>query len=155
MTDTRRPGIEWTRPFAPFSGQHLLALMALCAGAAQASEGSCISAGRLNAEGQWAPQFQSVRLIDEAGRPMAARSKAELARVRAVELTEPALLSVCDGSRGLARGDDSGGVKAAVPAARPGRLNVQGVGFAKLQSGGELVELTVQVPADRIVMVTR
>jgi hypothetical protein len=42
-----------------------------------------------------------------------------------------------------------------VPAAKPGRLTVEGVSFPKLQTGGELVELQVQVPADRVIMVTR
>ena len=138
-----------------FSCKHAWALVLFSAAAAQASDGSCITAGRFNAEGQWAPQFQTVRLLDEAGRPMVARGKADLSRVRAVELTEPALLSTCDGSRDVKRGEDPAAAKAAVPAARPGRLTVEGVGFPRLQTGGELVELKVQVPADRIVMLTR
>jgi hypothetical protein len=54
----------------------------------------------------------------------------------------------------LTRGD---GVlsKGAVPAAKPGRFNVVGLGFPKLQTGGELVELEVNIAADQIVMITR
>ena len=42
-----------------------------------------------------------------------------------------------------------------IPAAKPGRHNVIGIGFPKLQIGGELVELKVQVNTDQIVMITR
>ena len=135
--------------------RHGWALVLLSATTTQAFGQSCITAGRLNGQGQWAPQFQTVRLLDESGRPLAARSKADLSRVRAVEITQPALLSTCDGNRDLSRGEETPAAKASVPAAKPGRLSVEGVGFPKLQTGGELVELQVQVPADRIVMVTR
>lgn len=129
-------------------------LLATVAGA-HANEASCISAGRLDASGRWAPQFQEVRLLDEAGRALSARSKTDLARVRGVELTQPALLSACSGERGLARGDDKPQTKAPVPAAKPGRLVVDSVAYAKLQTGGELVELKVQVAPDQVVMITR
>ena len=46
-------------------------------------------------------------------------------------------------------------IKAPVPAAKPGRHNVIGLGFPKLQIGGELVELKLQVSADQMVMITR
>jgi hypothetical protein len=132
-----------------------LAVLALAAAAgAQASDATCISAGRLDAEGRWAPQFREVRLLDEAGRALATRSKADLARVRGVELTQPALLSACTGDGGLPR-EDKATTKAPVPAARPGRLVAEGVGYARLQTGGELVEIKVQVPSDQVVMITR
>jgi hypothetical protein len=133
----------------------LAAWVLMAAGGAQAANASCISAGRLDAEERWAPQFQSVRLLDEAGRALATRNRADLSRVRGVELTQPALLSNCDGDRALTRGDDTAAAKAPVPAAKPGRLVVEGVGFAKLQTSGELVELKVQVPPDRVEMITR
>lgn len=120
-----------------------------------AAEPACLTAGRLDAEGRWAPQFRSVRLLDESGRALAARTKADLSRVRAVDLTDTALLSRCDGDQPLARGDESPAAKAPVPAATPGRLVVSAVGFPKLQAGGELVELKVSVPAERVMMVTR
>jgi hypothetical protein len=122
---------------------------------ANASETSCITAGRMNADGNWSPQFQSVRLLDDAGRRLSVKLKSELTIVRGVELTEPALLSGCEGDRALTRGNDVVTDKAPVPAAKSGRFNVIGVGFPKLQIGGELVELRVQVSTDQIVMITR
>lgn len=133
----------------------LAAWVLMAAAGAQAADASCISAGRLDAEGRWAPQFQAVRLLDEAGRALPTRTRADLSRVRGVELTQPALLSACEGDRALTRGEDSASTKAPVPAAKPGRLVVEAVGFAKLQTSGELVELKVQVPPDRVVMITR
>jgi hypothetical protein len=122
---------------------------------ANSSEASCITAGRFNADGKWSPQFQSVKLLDDAGRSLSVKLKSELALVRGVELLEPALLSGCEGDRALTRGADAITDKAPVPAAKPGRHNVIGLGFPKLQIGGELVELKVQVSADQIVMITR
>ncbi len=132
----------------------LFAWVCAAAGVAHASDASCISAGRLDGEGRWAPQFQEVRLLDEAGRTLATRSKADLARVRGVELTQPALLSACAGERGLTR-EERAAAKAPVPAAKAGRLVVDGVTYAKLQTGGELVELKVQVTPEQVVMITR
>lgn len=129
-----------------------VALSCFLATAAQAS--SCITAGRMDA-GRWAPQFQSVRLLDEAGKLLSVKNKSELARVRSVELTEPTLLSVCTGDQPLTRGDDVPAPKGPVPAAKPGRLSVAGVTFPKLQVGGELVELKVTVAPDQVVMLTR
>ena len=128
---------------------------AAIAQAQSAADASCITAGRLDAGGRWAPQFASVRLLDEAGRVLQQPARAALSRVREAEVTEPALLSRCDGNAPLAKGEDTPAPKASVPAASRGRLKVTAVGFPKLQTGGELVELQVQVPPDRVVMVTR
>ena len=113
---------------------------------------TCITAGRLDNAG-WAPQFQSVRLLDEAGRILMVKSKSELTQVRAVEFTEAALLSVCDRNKPVER---AGGVmsKGPVPAAKPGRFKVAGLSFPRLRSG-ELVEFEVTIAADQIVMTTR
>lgn len=113
---------------------------------------SCITAGRMD-NSVWAPQFQSVRLLDDAGRILTVKNKSELTQVRAVELTEVALLSVCDGNKAIAGGE---GVqfKRPVPAAKPGRFSVVGMGFPKLQNS-ELVEFEVTIAADQIVMITR
>ena len=113
---------------------------------------TCITAGRMD-NSVWAPQFQSVRLLDDAGRTVPVKNKSELTRVRAVELTEAALLSVCDGNKAVTRGE-SVQVKGPVPAAKPGRFNVAGLGFPKLQNG-ELVEFEITIGADQIVMITR
>ena len=120
-----------------------------------ASDASCITAGRMNANGHWAPQFQAVRLLDGAGNLLPVKNKSDLTRARFVELTEPALLSVCEGDRQLQPGDPTATAKAPAPAAKPGKFNVMGFGFPKLQTGGELVELKVQVPPEQVVMVTR
>jgi hypothetical protein len=129
----------------------IAAVACLLSNGVQAS--TCITAGRMDAAG-WAPKFQTVRLLDGAGRALSVKNKSELTQVRAVELTEAALLSVCDGNKALTRGDGAT-TKGPVPAAKPGRFNVAGVGFPKLQTGGELVELEISVPADQIVMITR
>jgi hypothetical protein len=104
--------------------------------------------------GGWAPQFKSVRLLNEAGRVLVVKDKSELTQVKVVELKETALLSTCDGNKSLTRGDDTG-IKGAVPAAKPGRFDVLGLGFPKLQIGGELVEFEITVAADQIAMITR
>ena len=113
---------------------------------------TCITAGRMD-NSVWAPQFQSVRLLDDAGRILPVKNKSELTQVRAVELTEATLLSVCDGNKAVARGEGAQ-VKGPVPAAKPGRFSVAGLGFPKLQNG-ELVEFEVTISADQIVMITR
>ena len=130
--------------------QSLLLAASLLSIGVQAS--SCITAGRMD-NSVWAPQFQSVRLLDDAGRKLKVKNKSELTQVRAVELTEAALLSVCDGNKAVAQGE---GVltKGPVPAANPGRFNVAGFGFPKLQNG-ELVEFELTIEADQIVMITR
>ena len=135
--------------FTIFKSSLLLVACLLTMGV-QAS--SCITAGRMD-NSVWAPQFQSVRLLDDAGRILSVKNKSELTQVRAVELTEAALLSICDGNNALARGD---GVqsKGPVPAAKPGRFNVAGLGFPKLQNG-ELVEFELTIGADQMVMITR
>ena len=136
--------------FTIFKSSLLLATCLLPIGV-QAS--SCITAGRMD-NSVWAPQFLSVRLLDETGRIVPVKNKSELTQVRVVELTEAALLSVCDGNKPVARGE---GVqsKGPVPAAKPGRFNVVGLGFPKLQIGGELVEFEITVAADQIAMITR
>ena len=127
-------------------------LLAACLFSSGIQASTCITAGRMD-NSVWAPQFQSVRLLDGTGRIVPVMNKFELMQVRAVELTEAALLSVCDGNKAVAQGE---GVqtKGPVPAAKPGRFTVAGLGFPKLQNG-ELVEFEVTIAADQIVMITR
>ena len=127
-------------------------LLAACLLPIGVQASTCITAGRMD-NSVWAPQFQSVRLLDEAGRIVPVKNKSELTRVRAVELTEAALLSVCDGNKTVTRGE-SVQLKGPVPAAKPGRFSVAGLGFPKLQNG-ELVEFEITIAADQIVMITR
>lgn len=128
--------------FKIFKSSLLLAACLLSIGV-QAS--SCITAGRMD-NSVWAPQFLSIRLLDDAGRILPVKNKSELTQVRAVELTEATLLSVCDENKAVARGE---GVqsKGPVPAAKPGRFNVVGLNFPKLQNG-ELVEFEVTIAAE-------
>lgn len=123
---------------------------------AQASEPSCITAGRVDANGRWAPKFDQVVLLDGSGRAISGASKADMSNVRAVDIKEPALLSACVGDRPLPVADGSAASpKSPVPAAKPGRLPVVGVGYPTLRTGGVLVEVKVSVSADQIVMLMR
>ena len=127
-------------------------LLAACFLSIGVQASTCITAGRMDNAG-WAPQFQTVRLLDDAGRNLSVKNKSELTQVRAVELTEAALLSACDGNKPVDRSD---GVmsKGPVPAVKPGRFTVTGLSFPKLRSG-ELVEFEVTMAADQIVMISR
>lgn len=122
---------------------------------AQSESGQCIVAGRI-ADGRWAPRFDAVQLRDQNGRVIARADKASLARVRQAELAQPALLSRCDGSNPLARADDEPPQpKGQVPALSAGMVDVESVAFPKLRTGGELVELKVRAPAERVVLLSR
>jgi hypothetical protein len=121
---------------------------------AQSGDGNCIIAGRLGDSG-WAPRMQGVQLLGQDGRAVTGSDKSSLSGVRQVRLTAPALLSRCDGNGQLALGPDAPGAKSPVPAIGPGTLAVESVSFPKLRRGGELVELKLTVPAERVTMVTR
>lgn len=121
---------------------------------AQATEASCIIAGRIGDTG-WAPRMQGVQLLGQDGRAVTGADKPSLAAVTQVRLTAPALLTRCDGSNELAPGPDVPGAKAPVPAVGPGVVAVEAVNYPKLRRGGELVELKLTVPAARVSMVTR
>jgi len=118
-------------------------------------ENSCILAGRLSDEGRWAPRLAAVQLLNQEGRAVSGADKPSLSAVRQVRLSAPALLSRCDGDAQLALGPQAPGAKEPVPAVGPGVLPVEAVSFPKLRRGGELVELKVTVPAERVTMVTR
>jgi hypothetical protein len=134
--------------------------LALCAGAASVSAsaqatGQCIVAGRLS-DGMWAPKFASVALLGASGQPVNRPSKQSLAGVRRASLAQPALLSRCDGNGPLANGDNEpAGPGGQVPAVSAGMVEVEGVSFPKLRTGGELVELRVRVAPERVVLVAR
>jgi hypothetical protein len=127
----------------------------------QLNAGQCIVAGRLNADGKWAPRYEGVELRADKGRVIKRSGKADLSDTRQVRLSQPAVLTRCDGDGEVAKGDEgglgSGGFtdRESVPALSPGLVEVIGVAFPRLRSGGELVELKVKVPLDRLVMVTR
>ena len=137
---------------------HLLLVAAAAVLAAPAfaqSEAQCILAGRLS-DGQWAPRFNAVQLRGADGRVIARSTRDALARVTKAELARPALLSRCNGDQPLLSADnEAAGRKTDVPALSRGMVDVEAVSFPKLRTGGELVELRVRVPAQRVVMVTR
>lgn len=133
----------------------LVAAAALAAPAFAQSDAQCILAGRVS-EGSWAPRFDAVQLRGADGRLIARSSREALAAVKKAELAHPALLSRCNGDQPLARADgEPRGQKTQVPALARGMVDVEGVSFPKLRTGGELVELRVRVPAERVVMVRR
>ena len=59
-------------------------LMAACLLPIGAQASTCNTAGRMD-NSVWAPQFQSVRLLDGTGRIVPVKNKSELTQVRAVE----------------------------------------------------------------------
>ena len=139
-----------TRPFL------LVAAAALAAPAFAQSDAQCILAGRLNDQGQWAPRFAGVQLLGAHGQAVNGASKQLVSAVSQARLARPALLSRCNGDQPLASADgEPRGQKAPVPALARGVVDVEGVSYPKLRTGGELVELRVRVPAQRVVMVTR
>ena len=133
----------------------LAAAAALAAPAFAQSDAQCIVAGRLS-DGLWAPKQEAIHLFGADGRPIATPTKAALANVRRATIDEPALLSKCDGNHTLFNADNEApGRKTDVPALARGSVEVEGVNYPKLQTGGELVELRVRVPVERVVMITR
>lgn len=133
------------------------ALAAACVAvpAAAQGEGQCIVAGRLSGQ-QWAPRLAGVQLLGANGQVVGAASRGALAAVRQVRLSQPALLSRCDGNAALFNADNEPGqAKTEVPALQAGVFDVEGVAFPRLRTGGELVELRVRAPAERVVMLTR
>jgi len=148
------------KPETPSFSSRLLRVVLLlsisCGSVAYASDLACITAGRLDSNGQWAPKFDSVRLLDGLGRAISSSKKDELRNLQALEITEPALLSACLGEKPMTPADGSQSqTKSPVPAAKPGRVAVVGVDYPQLRVGGALVEVKVQVTADQIVMITR
>ncbi|RYF36463.1 MAG: hypothetical protein EOO25_20845 [Comamonadaceae bacterium] len=136
----------------------LIAGLALAAGvsafAQAAGDNQCILAGRLGDAG-WAPRLSGVQLLGADGRAITSADKQVLAGVKQVRLSAPALLSRCDGNGELALGPDAAGPKSAVPAIGAGVVAVEAVSFPRLRRGGELVELKLTVPAERVSLVTR
>jgi hypothetical protein len=134
------------------------ALSAISASAQTApSDAQCILAGRLNVEQRWAPQSSGVELLDAAGKRVTSSSKEALASVKAVRLSQPALLSGCNGNQALPSGADSTGKKSPAPALSAGQapITVAAVTYPPLRVGGELVELKVDAQANRVIQLTR
>jgi hypothetical protein len=99
--------------------------------------------------------MQGVQLLGADGKAVTSAGKQALATVKSVRLSSPALLSRCDGNGELALGPDAVGPKGKAPAIGAGVVAVESVSFPKLRRGGELVELKLAVPADRVLLVSR
>ena len=117
----------------------------------------CILAGRLNADNRWAPLARGVTLLNAQGERVSDSSKNALDTVRAVRLSEPALLSRCNGSQPLVSGESTTGSKTPAPAIKPGSmaLNVEAIYYPPVRAGGKWVELQLVLPADRVVTAAR
>lgn len=130
-----------------------------CATAATAQD-HCVVAGRVNAEANWAPRFKGVELLSADGKRVSGAGAEALASVKQARVTQPALLSACNGNRAAAKGGDSSpSAKTEVPAVSPGKglLTVAAVSLVPLEkAGGSLVELKLtELPTGRVVMVKR
>ncbi len=134
----------------------LVAAAAVAAPAFAQSDAQCILAGRLDDQGRWAPRFAGVQLLGAHGQAVNGASKQLVSAVSQVRLAQPALLSRCNGDQPLASADgEPRGQKTQVSALARGVVDVEGVSYPKLRTGGELVELRVRVPAERVVMISR
>ena len=118
---------------------------------------SCILAGRLNADNQWAPLARGVTLLNAQGERVSASSKKALDTVKAVRLSEPALVSQCNGNQPLASGEGTKGSKTPAPTVKPGSiaLNVEAIYYPPVRAGGQWVELQLMLPVDRVVTAAR
>jgi hypothetical protein len=121
-------------------------------GIAQAA--GCITAGRIDEQGRWAPRMGGVELIDAQGRAVSG-PRASLEAIKAVRILADAPFSMCQGNAGpLARTDTSPGAREPSQHVRAGvaPLNVQAVFTPSLRAGARLVELQVAAPTERIVL---
>lgn len=127
------------------------------AAAPQAGQAQCILAGRVSSEGRWAPQASGMQLLDVAGKPVTGAAPSSLSTIKAVRLAETALLASCNAGQVMADGDASQGSKSPAPAVTAGNIPVQVQAMAMLpgRAGGQWVELRLNVPAERVVMLTR
>lgn len=139
--------------------RHLFVVPWLFAASAALAQDSCLLAGRVNAESQWAPRFKGVELLNASGKRVTGAGANALASVKQARITQPALLSACNGKQPITKGDDSPvAAKAPVPAlaAGPELLAVESVRLLPLNAGGAWVEVKLAALApQRVVMLTR
>jgi hypothetical protein len=130
---------------------------AVSAAAPQAGDAQCILAGRLNSEGRWAPAASGVMLLDASGQRIRSAGKPALDSVKAVRLAEPALLAKCNGNQPLADGDASAGSKSPAPAVTAGNapISVQALATVPGRAGAQWVELRLDTPPERVILLTR
>ena len=117
----------------------------------------CILAGRLNADNRWEPLARGVTLRNAQDERVIASSKKALDTVRLVRLSKPALLSQCNSSQPLFSGKNIADTKTPALAIKhvPIALNVEAICCPKVRAGGQLVELQLLLPADRVITAAR
>jgi hypothetical protein len=122
-----------------------------------ANESHCILAGRLNSEGRWAPQASGMQLLNAEGKLVSGASSSALSAIKAVRVTKPALLASCNAGQAMPYGDATKANKNPVPAVKAGNtpLEVQAMSTLPGRAGGQWVELRLNVPAERVVILTR
>lgn len=119
--------------------------------------GTCILAGRINQDGRWAPMSTGVTLLNSSGRVIRQADAKALSGVKAVRLSAPALLARCHGNQPLPDGDASLGAKSPAPAVAAGPLPLPVTALALMpgRSSGQWVELRIDLPQDRVVLLER
>lgn len=122
-----------------------------------ALDAHCVLAGRLDSAGRWAPQAKGMQLLDAGGQPISGTSSPDISTVKAVRFTAPALLASCNAGQAIAEGGIASGRKSASPAVKAANtpLSVQAMSTLPSRVGGQWVELRVDVPPERVVMLSR
>jgi hypothetical protein len=143
--------------FSAAFGLPSLSATAVAQAAQAADVNACIFAGRLNTEGRWAPLASGLTLLDANGKPLAQQGKAALDNAKAVRINKNALLAQCNGNQALPSGDASQGSKSPAPALSAGSaaIPILATAYAPVSAGGQWVELKLDVPPQRVVMLTR
>jgi hypothetical protein len=158
---------ELAMPYFSFLTRSLMLSLATAASVAyaqqnaspapQTSDAQCILAGRLSSEGRWAPVASGVTLLDASGQRIRSAGQPALSSVKAVRLSEPALLAKCNGNQPMADGDAREGSKSPAPAVMAGNapINVQASATIPGRAGGQWVELRLDTPPERVILLTR
>jgi hypothetical protein len=116
----------------------------------------CVSAGRVNEAGQWAPQLAGVQMLDAQGKVLRGAPDAVLPQLKQISVSKPLPLSACHASAtplpelkeaAASRREKSQHLMAS---AQP--IEVGAVYRPSLRSGGSLIEIQVLAPQARIAM---
>jgi hypothetical protein len=133
-------------------------LIALCGAAVTMaqSQTSCVTAGRINDAGQWAPQLEGLRFLDAEGKVLRGTPEDILKKLKQISVSKPLPLSACQASVSplpeLKEAPGAKREKSQHLTASTKLVEVSAVHRPGLRSGGSLVELQVLAPATRIAM---
>jgi hypothetical protein len=126
------------------------------------AENRCILAGHLDEQARWSPALRHVELFDAQGNALqvlaGSEAKASLDKVKQVRIKAPALLSTCNGTQAIAKGEDGAGApKAMVPAVSAGNalIAVESVNLPAGRNASQWVELKLALASDRVAMIRR